>query len=449
MEKYSKVQKGKRNAPISKLLGSAGSENPRLALYKAYKQRLNDIHLKDTITSQVNLRKIILNNRELINFGSASYLGLDQNPEMIDATKKGTEKWGTHSGCSRIFSTHENHLELESDISRLVGAEQTMIFANVSQTHQGCLPALFGNSQSVIFLDRYAHTSLYLAAKLAESKGATIVNVDTLDLCDLEKKIQIHRFIKHKCLLIDGLYSMHGHFPPFKELASLAKQENMILYVDDAHGIGIIGENGGGVREKFELPFSHTLIVGSLQKGVSCFGGFISGNSEIIEHMKMINTSFIFSGTLQPGTVEASRKAIEIIRSEKGKILRSQLQNNIDYTKKQIKEQGWKLLSEKANGPIQSIIIGSDIKTFFAGRFLFEKGLYVNSVTFPAVPKGQGILRLSLNANHSQEDLEGLLESLNELKERFDNSNGFKDTWFYSKSLVKSFNSTSDQDYFA
>lgn len=400
------------SSPLNGLLESI-SESSEVARVRRIKRFLSSFHLKNTVTQSVQGRKISLNNKRVINFGSANYLGFDMHPEVIDAAISGVRNWGTHSGCSRIFSTHENLLTLERQISDLVGAEDAMVGVNVAAIHAGVIPALFGDRAAVLFVDRLAHTSIYQACLIAQSKGAQIRSTEVSDLSALKDQLSRGR-AAIKVLLIDGIYSMHGHTPDLQRIQAICNDTNTILYIDDAHGIGICGARGGGVAEEFKLDYENLLLVGSLQKGLACFGGFIAAKRPIIELLKTMSTTYIFSGTLQPPAVESAIRAIEICRSEEGGRLRSQLKRMSREFRAALIVLGFEV--PDGESPIVPVYIGAEVNTLMAGRKMYDLGYYLNSVLFPAVPKGEGILRVSLTASHTQDDVDGLVLAFAELK---------------------------------
>lgn len=406
---FSKI---KSNSPLARLTNKH-LDDEFLKKAKLISHYIEGFHLKNTITTNVDGRRATINGKDVINFGSANYLGLDQHVDVLKATEVGLKKWGNHSGCSRIFSSHENMVLLEEETAKLVGGEKVLICPNTAQTHQAVIPTLFSNSDSHIFIDRHAHNSMYQASLVAKAKGAKISSVDSNNLKELEEKLSTVSE-DSKVLLIDGLYSMQGHLPDIPNLDLICKKTNTILYIDDAHGIGIYGENGGGVRELFDLSFENLIITGTLQKGLGCFGGFVAANASLIDLLRVSSKAYIFSGTLQPHTVDAAMAAIKVCKSETGKVLRSKLSQTSLYLRNELKKMGFTV--GKGDSPIISVESGGDIKTLFAGRFLFDQGIFLNSVLFPAVPKNEGILRISLTTLHSEEDISKLLNSFASLK---------------------------------
>lgn len=379
--------------------------------YRFFGKALSAFHLKNTTMSAVKGRQVTINNKPVINFGSANYLGLEQNPKVIEASQKALLKWGTHSGSSRIFVSHDNIVSLENELSQLMGSEKTLIGHNISQIHQGVIPALFSGKDCEIFIDKYAHTSIYQAALIAKAKGTKITSVDVANLNQLKKNIFKSKK-EIKALMIDGVYSMQGHTPDIDELSSICSKSKTVFYIDDAHGVGIFGKNGGGVFEN--KNYSNTLVTGSLQKAFGTYGGFISGSRDVIEYLRIMSKSYVFSGTIQPSAVEGARAALKIIKSSEGKKLRQRLFKSSMYIRDELIKMGFSVSRDKS--PIIPVLIGDDIKTLMAGRKMFDEGIYVNSVVFPAVPKDKGIIRISLSSTNTDEEIEKLLNGFRTLK---------------------------------
>lgn len=400
------------STPLANLINQY-LEEPELKKSKLLGHFIDDFHLKYTVTLNVDGRHVSVNGRDVVNFGSVNYLGLEQHPRVISASIEGLNKWGNHSGCSRVFSSHDNIIKLEKAVADLVGADKALICPNTAQTHLAVIPTLFSSSDCHIFIDRHAHTSMYQASLTAKAKGAKTDRVDTSEMELLERSLTDSKS-KTKVLLVDGLYSMQGYLPDIKRLHEICEDTNTILYIDDAHGVGIYGENGGGICEHFNLGYNNVILTGTLQKALGCFGGFVAGSSPLIDVLRVSSKAYIFSGTIQPHAVEGALAAIEICKSEEGKELRKDLFKKSAHIRERLTKMGFSL--EKGDSPIIPVLSGGDIKTLLAGRFLFDEGIFLNSVLFPAVPKGEGILRISVTTLHSDEDCERLLMAFEKLK---------------------------------
>lgn len=392
-------------------------------------------HLKNTVISSVQGRRIKVEGREAINFTSCNYLGLDQDPRVHWAAIQAIREYGHHSGCSRIFASHDNIIRLENEISILVGSEKTMMGVNTSQTHQGVIPALYSNEMSEIFVDRYAHTSLYQAGLTAQAKGAKLTRVDILKKEELIRAFDLSDR-KFKVLLVDGVYSMTGDVPDLRSLQVLCAEKQVTLYIDDAHGVGICGPRGGGVVEQCRLNYQNLILTGSMQKAFGCYGGFVSGRAELIDYLRVTSKSYIFSGALQPQAVAGGLEAIKICRSSEGDLKRRKIREMSKYVRTELRAMGFHV--PEGESPIIPVQAGGDLRTLMAGRKLFDSGIFVNSVLFPAVPKGEGVLRIALTALHNEDEIGKLIEAFRELKMFWDTRcQGWRENLFYFREVAK------------
>lgn len=400
------------HTPLAKLLREKRAQ-PEFARYRYLANLFKSFHLKHTVTTKVNGRRIEVDGKQLLNFGSANYLGLEQHPKVRAASKRAIDLLGTHAGCSRVFSSQAPLVELEAELSSFVGAESTMVGHSISQIHAGVIPALFSQKGAILFVDKFAHTSMFQAALMATAKGARIIRVDVGDLAGL-KKILRENYAKVGAIFVDGVYSMQGHIPQLQELNAICLKHDLLLYIDDAHGVATLGRNGGGVMESANLSFENILLTGSLQKGLGSYGGFISGKKAMIDFLRVSSKAYVFSGTLQPAAVAGAREAVRIARSKEGRLKRDRLRQLSVKVRGALREMGFRVPA--GDSPIVPILIGGDMKTLMAGRKMFDAGIFLNSVLYPAVPLGEGILRISLNSNHTDEQIDHLLSACSELR---------------------------------
>jgi 7-keto-8-aminopelargonate synthetase-like enzyme len=393
---------------INSLLGA-----PELKRARTFAKLLDGFHLKNTVTSSVEGRRTVIDGREVINFGSANYLGLDCHPKVLEAARLALTDWGNHSGCSRIFSSHENIIDLETRLANLVGAEAAMVFPNTSSTHVGVVPTLFAMPHAVIVIDRFAHTSMFQAAQIAVAKGARLERTDVRDPNAVESQLKALGS-SVRVLMIDGVYSMQGTVPDLVALKSICDRTNTILYIDDAHGLGVYGERGGGVVESHGLGFDNLILTSGLQKGLGSYGGFVAGEQALIDVLRVTSRSYIFSGTLQPQAVEGALAAISVCLSDEGRFLRNRLSSLSRHVRTELQNLGFAVRT--GDSPIVSVLIGGELKTLLAGRKIFDEGSYVNSVLYPATPRDEGLLRISLNAIHTDAEIKELIRAFSELK---------------------------------
>jgi 7-keto-8-aminopelargonate synthetase-like enzyme len=360
---------------------------------------------------------VVLEGRDVVYFGSAGYLGLDQDPRVHRACQRGLERYGSHPGCSRAFSSTENLMLLEQEIAELVGAEAAVVLVNTSSCHLAAIPVLFGAPRTEMFIDVHAHATIHDAALNAQARGATIRVVDTERYEGLSRALSDSR-AETRAVLVDGVYSMQGNCPDLPRLQRICDDTGAMLYVDDAHGFGVLGERGGGVAEAFDLGFENMILVAGLAKAMSQGGGFIAGSKLMVNIIKCEATPFIFAGPLPPHVVEALREGLRICRSEQGVALRRRLRALAVRVREELRALGFTV--GEGSSPIVPVEIGDELSTLMAGHSLFEAGIYANSVVYPAVSRGAGIIRISLNAIHSDEDIAALIAAFRVLRAEMD-----------------------------
>lgn len=369
-----------------------------------------DLHMKDMTLEAVGPdRQVKLNGRWVVNFGSDSFLGLDRDPRVREAVCQGIARWGTHNGASRAFASVASCVEAERKLADWLKVESTLIYPSVTLTNHGALPALV-TRHDALAVEQNSHHSVHQGSKLIKAGGGKAGVFAHNDLGDLERLLKSLRPYRYAVVAIDGIFSMTGVLPPLKELRSVAEAHDAILYVDDAHGTGIFGERGRGTVLEALGDYRNTIVVGSLSKAFSCFGGFLACPERLRLALKIRSGPLIFGGPVPPPYLDAVCAVIDILESDEYPTLRARLAANMQLFLDGMKPLGLQVLG--GVGAIASIVIGGEIATLQAGRDLFDRGYYVQSVVFPAVPRHGGILRVQINANHRPESIVGLIEAI-------------------------------------
>ena len=214
------------------------------------------------------------NGQRVINFGSDSFLGLDQDPRVQDAVIEASRRWGTHNGASRAFSCVRSNDEAEEKIAAWLGTEAALIYPSVTLANMGAIPGLVGR-RDLLVVDEHAHNSMQEGAKIAKANGTPLVSFSHCDPADLERVFKEAGDYRVALVAIDGVYSMTGALPPLAALNEVCLKHKAVLYVDDAHGTGVLGTHGRGTVLDALGNYDNTLVIGSLSKGFSCMGGFI------------------------------------------------------------------------------------------------------------------------------------------------------------------------------
>jgi len=391
-------------------LTAAIRRNGLVRFLEQYEKSHPDLHLKDLSVEAVDDdRGMWVNGRRVVNFGSDSFLGLDRHPRILAALRRGVEKWGAHNGTSRAFSSVEANVEAEAKLARWLGVEDTLIYPSVTLTNLGAIPALVGR-QDLVLCDQLGHHSLQEGMRLAQAAGA---RTGLFPHADPEKlKVALDEAGPYRLALVcvDGIYSMSGTVPPLAELDQVCRERRAILYVDDAHAMGVHGPRGRGTALAHLADPSNTLVVGSLSKAFSCFGGFISCSRELKKILKMRSSSFVFGGPVPPAYLEAVCEACDIMESAEFTRLSGLLGRNIRLLVEGLAARGISCLG--GGTPIVTVLVGDEEDALRAGKTLFDAGYYVQSVTFPAVEYHRAVLRLQVNSNHRESDVLGLAESV-------------------------------------
>jgi glycine C-acetyltransferase len=382
------------------------------------RERFGDIHLKELTVNEVGPhREISIDGRELINFGFDSFLGLDQDPRVRDALVRGAKKWGTQFGASRAFASCGIEIEVERKIAKWMGTESALIYPSVTLANFGALAALV-EPQDLIVVDEYAHNSIVEGTKVAQANGVRVVPFAHNNAMALEEVLTAAKRYRSAVIAIDGVYSMSGAIAAMQELNEVALRHNAVLYVDDAHATAVLGEHGQGTVKEALGNYDNAIVVGCLSKACSVFGAFIACSHELQRLLKMRSSTYIFGGPVPPPYLEAISAVIDILVSDGYELLRSQLDANVQRLVSGLNRHALVILGGQS--PIVSILVGDEEATFLAGKFLFDRGYYVQSVTFPAVRYHAGVLRVQVNANHRADAIDGLVEAFGELRQVVD-----------------------------
>jgi 7-keto-8-aminopelargonate synthetase-like enzyme len=388
-------------------LGRALRQNTLVRIIEQFGRDHPESHLKDLVIDEAGPgRRIVVGGRPLVNFGSDSFLGLDQDPRVQEAIRRGVERWGTHNGASRAFASVRANIEAEEELADWLGVEAVLILPSVMLANLGAIPGLAGR-QDAVALDEQAHSSMQEAAKIARANGAKVATFAHSDPEALERTLRSLRPYRSALVCIDGVFSMSGRIPPMAELDAVARDAEAVLYVDDAHGTGVLGEQGRGTVLEALGGYDNAFVVGSLSKAFSCAGGFIGCPGPFRRWLKIRCAPYVFGGPVVPPYLEAIGTVLEILRSDEYPRLRARLDAAIRRLTTGLSELGLVVMGSVT--PIVSVLIGDEAATLEAGKFLFDRGYYVQSVLFPAVPYHSGVLRIQCNANHDESEVEGLI----------------------------------------
>jgi 7-keto-8-aminopelargonate synthetase-like enzyme len=386
----------------------------RLALL--FLDNMPDVHLKDLrVDALDDDRRMRIGAHEMFNFGSDSFLGLDRHPLVQQALVAAADRWGTHNGASRAFCSVTLCEEAEYRLARWLGVEDTLIFPSVTLANVGLIPAIAAKGDLLV-VDRQSHDTIHQAAKIAAADGAEVQEIHPLCAETLERVLE-KSSAKNRVVAVDGVYSMTGKIPPLQQIDEVTRRLGGILYVDDAHGTAVVGPGGRGAAYLSLGGLEQVLMVGSLSKAFSCMGAFVTCNSKLKRVLKVRSSTFIFGGPVPPPYLAAVCAVCDILESSEYDCLLGRLQGHMRRLIAGIRELGLTVLGGES--PIVSVVIGDIEQTLEAGKWLFDRGYYVQSATYPAVPLNAGLLRILVNANHSDQAVEGLLAAVGEMKDHF------------------------------
>jgi len=343
--------------------------------------------------------------KNMINFGSNDYLNLTSHPKTKQAAMEALQKYGTGAGSAPVlggnFDLHQN---LINKVAEIKHTEDAIIFTSGYATNIGSLKALLKEGDLAI-VDQYAHASI--------QDGCTSAMVRIFkhsDMNSLENVLRLNSTgnFRTKIICIDGVYSMDGDIAPLPEIMQIAKKYNAFVYVDDAHAVGVIGATGKGTCEHFHLEGKIDFIAGTFSKAIGSQGGYVAASKEVIEYLRYYSRAHMFSTAMTPAAAAASLAAIEIITSNQDR--KNKLWKNINYLRGKLLSNGFNIGSSET--AIIPIIIGNDEKVMKMNNYLHEQNIYTHAVVFPAVPIELSRIRLSLTQDHTEEELDLLVEHL-------------------------------------
>lgn len=346
--------------------------------------------------------EVVFKGKRLIMCGSNNYLGLTTHPKVREAAIDAIKRFGTSCTGSRFLNgTLALHEQLEHELAEWVGMESTLVFSTGMQTNLGTVSALI-TRDDIVVLDKEDHASIVDGARLGYGK---IERYRHNDLEHLEKVLQSIPETAGSLLVVDGLFSMEGDLAPVPELAKLAKKYGTRFMVDDAHGMGVLG-NGHGTVAHFNATKDVDLIMSTFSKSFASLGGFIAGSENTIDYIKHNARALIFSASIPPANAAAALAALHVMRDEPERCNR--VLEIGARMRKGYQELGFNI--GKSETPVIPIIIGDDEITFHFWKLLFDNGVFVNPVISPAVSAGHQLLRTSYMATHTDEQMNKVLE---------------------------------------
>ncbi len=348
--------------------------------------------------------KLEIDGRNVVNFCSNDYLGLANHPDVVEAFKAGADCYGVGSGSAHLICGHSAaHHALEEELAAFTGRDRALLFSTGYMANIGVISALLGRGDAV-FEDRLNHASLLDGGLLS---GARFKRYAHADVTDLEANLE--KASGRKMIMTDGVFSMDGDFAPLNELATTAKKHDAWLMVDDAHGLGVIGEHGGGIVEHYGLGQDDVpVLMGTLGKGLGTFGAFVAGSEVLIETLIQKARTYIYTTALPAAVAEATRASLKIAIEESWR--RDKLKQLSGRFRQGAEQLGLKLMV--SSSAIQPILIGDSQTAVDISNALLNAGFLVSAIRPPTVPQGSARLRVTFSALHEEQHVDRLLDAL-------------------------------------
>ncbi len=347
--------------------------------------------------------EVIIDGKRVLMFGSNSYLGLTNHPKLKEAARHAVQQYGTGCAGSRFLNgTLKIHIELEESLAHYLRKEAVLLYSTGFQANLGAIAPLAGRNDS-IFIDELVHASIIDGTRLSFGK---VMKYRHNDMNSLEQQLRRVEGNGAKIIVMDGIFSMEGDLADLPGIVRLAKAYDATVVVDDAHAIGVIGRNGRGTGSHFGLHNKVDLIVGTFSKSLASLGGFVAADRDMINYLKHNSRALIFSASMTPASAASALAAIEIIREEPERI--AQLWQNTHYAMAQLRSAGFEI--GHTESPILPIYIRDDLKTFQFARMMANDGVFVNPVVSPAVRSSHALIRFSLMATHTFEQIDRAVE---------------------------------------
>src|SRR5574344_785042 len=349
--------------------------------------------------------EVVMSGKKVLMFGSNSYMGLTNDPRIKEAAIEATRKYGTGCAGSRFLNgTLDLHVEFEKELAEFVGKEDAISFSTGFQVNLGVISSAAGRGDYII-CDERDHASIVDGRRLS---FATCLKYKHNDMEALEKELKKCEPEAVKLIVVDGVFSMEGDIAKLPDIVRLSKQYNASIMVDEAHGLGVLGKQGRGTCNHFGLTDDVDLIMGTFSKSLASIGGFIAADKCVINYLRHNARSYIFSASNTPAATAAARAALHIIKTEPERI--EHLWDLTHYALKCFRDAGFEIGDTET--PIIPLYVRDMEKTFMLTKMLFDEGVFVNPVVPPACSPNDTLIRFSLMATHTQEQIDIAIDKL-------------------------------------
>lgn len=382
--------------------------------------------MTDAVIDEIDGRMIRIGDAWLADFASCNYLGFDLEREIIAAVPEYLERWGTHPSWSRLLGSPMLYEQIEDRLTELLGAEDTLVLPTITLIHMSVIPVLAGGG--TIFLEKRAHKTIYDGCELAKVRGATVRPFAFEDVEDLERLLRAGSSAP-RLICIDGVNSMTGNAADVAAFARLAREYDALLYVDDAHGFGVIGERsademspygsrGNGIVRYFGESYDHVVFVAGLSKSYSSLAAFLACPPELKRLLKTAAPPYLYSGPSPVASLATTLAGLEV-NERRGDAIRADLWRKTATVLDCLDRLGAHT-PNRSGFPIIEVPLARHEDVDAAGRFLFENGIYVTLAAYPLVPRSEVGFRIQVTAANTNAEIEQLVDVLARLANRFD-----------------------------
>jgi glycine C-acetyltransferase len=344
--------------------------------------------------------EIITGGTEVLNFCANNYLGLADDPRIVDAAARALQEWGYGLASVRfICGTQEQHLELERRLAAFLGTDDAILYSSCFDANGGVFETLF-SAEDAIISDELNHASIIDGIRLSKARRLRYRN---RDMADLEEQLKAAADARFRVIVTDGVFSMDGYIAPLREICDLAEQYDALVFVDDSHAVGFVGENGRGTPEFCGVSDRVDIYTGTFGKALGgASGGYVAAHRDIVALLRQRSRPYLFSNTLAPSIVAGTLTALDLVEGSAD--LRARLSENAELFRRRMSEEGFDLLP--GEHPIVPVMFGDAALTARIADEMQRQGVYVTAFSFPVVPRGAARIRVQLSAAHTPEQVE-------------------------------------------
>lgn len=367
--------------------------------------KADGLYKEERVIESAQGAEIIVKGKKCLNFCANNYLGLGNNPELIEAAKKGMDARGFGMASVRfICGCQDLHKQLEKKIADFFGTEDTILYAACFDANGGVFEPLLGPDDAIIS-DALNHASIIDGVRLCKAQRFRYKNAD---MADLEAQLQAAKDCRFRLIVTDGVFSMDGNVCPLNKIYELSQKYDAMVMVDESHSAGVVGKTGRGVTERFNLRGQIEILTGTLGKAFGgAMGGFTTGRKEIIDMLRQRSRPYLFSNSMAPGLVAAGCRMFDMMSETN--TLQDKLHANTDYFLRRMKEEGFDC--KPSESAICAVMIYDAAKSQVYAAKMQEKGIFVTGFYYPVVPKGQARIRVQVSAAHEREHLDRCIEA--------------------------------------